>query len=324
MVVPLHVKSISSIHMMHTGNIFNIQKYSPFNTLIFIQPLLIIIISSTCIILIGLLLSLKECFIILGIIIGFSVGYMYSTKIGGWIYVYLISFPFSIVMFFGMLLLPFSSRWLVMKGRIIDAKNSVQFISKDYNEIELHNIREIVNKIKNKRTVKNHDKNIPNNQTNKNIIQNDYQKNVINFQNTNQNDSNQNNNKNNKNHSKNNKENYKHNQIFLYSPTIYPALVTGLGLVIFQQISGQPSSLYYIDSIFKDIGLSTFVSIYVSLFQLTSTLFTAVIVDKQGRKMMLFVGCFMMAVSLFSIGTAFLFPYSNNAKCNTFLTPGGK
>lgn len=51
----------------------------------------------------------------------------------------------------------------------------------------------------------------------------------------------------------------------LSAPTIYPALLAGVGLVFLQQVTGQPSVLYYADSIFEDIGLDTAASIGVSV-----------------------------------------------------------
>ena len=59
----------------------------------------------------GLLVSLKEAFIVLGMVLGYAIGYSNSTKVGGWRYTYSSSIPFSIAMFMGMTYLPYSARW---------------------------------------------------------------------------------------------------------------------------------------------------------------------------------------------------------------------
>ena len=104
----------------------------------------------------------------------------------------------------------------------------------------------------------------------------------------------------------------------LSAPAVFPALVAGVGLVFFQQVTGQPSVLYYADSIFEDVGLSTFASILVSLFKLVATLFATFTVDSHGRKLLLYIGCSLMLVALVALGTAFLFPYTSMAQCNSF------
>lgn len=88
--------------------------------------------------------------------------------------------------------------------------------------------------------------------------------------------------------------------------------------MFFQQVTGQPSVLYYADSIFEDVGLSTFASILVSLFKLVATLFATFTVDSHGRKLLLYIGCSLMLVALVALGTAFLFPYTSMSQCNSF------
>ena len=104
----------------------------------------------------------------------------------------------------------------------------------------------------------------------------------------------------------------------LTAPSVWPALVAGVGLVFFQQVTGRPSVLYYADSIFEDVGMSTFASILVSVFKLIATLFATFTVDKHGRKLLLFIGCGLMLVALFALGTAFLFPYMSDSDCNAY------
>ena len=82
------------------------------------------------------------------------------------------------------------------------------------------------------------------------------------------------------------------------TPQTYPALLAGLGLVLFQQFTGQPSVLYYIDELFQAQGISTFFSVIVSLWKLVGTLGATFTVDNYGRKLLLHVGCAVMLLGL--------------------------
>jgi len=91
----------------------------------------------------------------------------------------------------------------------------------------------------------------------------------------------------------------------------YPTpLLIGCGLVFLQQITGQPSVLYFATNIFKDAGFgnsAALSSVGVGLVKLLATLFTVWRVDQYGRRFLLFSGLAMMTVALAMIGTAFLF-----------------
>jgi len=91
----------------------------------------------------------------------------------------------------------------------------------------------------------------------------------------------------------------------------YPRpLLIGCGMVFLQQITGQPSVLYFATNIFKDAGLDSSAalnSVGVGFVKLIATLFTVWRVDKYGRRFLLFVGITMMAISLAFLGTAFIF-----------------
>ena len=219
-------------------------------------------------VLIGLLVSLKEAFIVLGMVLGYAIGYTVSTYRGGWRYTYACSVPFAILMFLGMSYLPYSARWLALKGRIDEARQSLKFVTPNLPESELEAVKEAA------------DKAIA--ATGKISLTDDYRR--------------------------------------LTSPTVFPALVAGVGLVFFQQVTGQPSVLYYADSLFNDVGLSTFASILVSLFKLVATLVATFTVDTQGRKLLLYIGCSLMLLALLMLGTAFLFPYTSSTQCNTYVS----
>ena len=204
----------------------------------------------------------------LGMVIGYSMGYAVSTYEGGWRYTYALSIPFSVMMFLGMSYLPYSARWLALKGRMREARQSLQFVTPNLPESEIEAIREAAEKAANA--------------TNKASFVDDYRR--------------------------------------LTSPTVFPAMVAGVGLVFFQQVTGQPSVLYYADSLFKDVGLSSYSSILVSLFKLVATLVATFTVDRQGRKLLLYIGCSLMLLALLMLGSAFLTPYSSEAVCNTYVS----
>jgi len=79
------------------------------------------------------------------------------------------------------------------------------------------------------------------------------------------------------------------------------ALVAGLGLVLLQQVTGQPSVLYYQNDILVQVGFgenAALASLGVSVAKLLATLCTVVTVDKFGRRPLLFVGISMMLAAL--------------------------
>mmetsp|Transcript_20485 Transcript_20485/g.37249 ORF Transcript_20485/g.37249 Transcript_20485/m.37249 type:complete len:520 (-) Transcript_20485:58-1617(-) len=91
----------------------------------------------------------------------------------------------------------------------------------------------------------------------------------------------------------------------------YPLpLIIGCGLVFLQQITGQPSVLYFATNIFRSAGFgesAALSSVGLGLVKLLATVFCVQFVDKYGRRFLLFIGIGMMAISLAVIGSAFLF-----------------
>ncbi|KAF3454652.1 hypothetical protein FNV43_RR05100 [Rhamnella rubrinervis] len=72
----------------------------------------------------GTLVSLKELFIVLGILLGYFVGSFQINVVGGWRYMYGVSAPIALLMGIGMWLLPPSPRWLLL--RAVQGKGSIQ------------------------------------------------------------------------------------------------------------------------------------------------------------------------------------------------------
>lgn len=94
----------------------------------------------------------------------------------------------------------------------------------------------------------------------------------------------------------------------LLQPSLRLALLVGIGLSVFQQITGINAILYYAPEIFKSFGSNTDSSLLqTSLLGVVNMIFTIVaiyLVDKLGRKPLLYIGSAGMFVSLAIVGIA--------------------
>jgi MFS family permease len=72
----------------------------------------------------GTLISLKELFIVLGILTGYLVGSLEIDVVGGWRYMFGFGAPLAVIMAIGMWNLPPSPRWLLL--RAVQGKASVE------------------------------------------------------------------------------------------------------------------------------------------------------------------------------------------------------
>jgi sugar porter (SP) family MFS transporter len=94
----------------------------------------------------------------------------------------------------------------------------------------------------------------------------------------------------------------------------YP-LIVGLGLAIFQQITGVNTIIYYAPTIFQFAGLSSATAAIaattgVGLANFVVTAIALVLVDRVGRRPLLLVGIAGMVVSLVILGAGFYFASS--------------
>lgn len=77
----------------------------------------------------GVLISLKEAAIVLGILLGYLIGFLFSSVNGGWAYTFGMAMIFAAIMFFGSyFLLVESTRFLYLKGKVAQAKESMEWI----------------------------------------------------------------------------------------------------------------------------------------------------------------------------------------------------
>ena len=84
----------------------------------------------------------------------------------------------------------------------------------------------------------------------------------------------------------------------IWDPSGRASLLAGVGLIVLQQVTGQPSVLSYATPIFKDFGLADSASVLLAAFKLAATLCAVATVDRFGRKSLLYVGCTLMLMAL--------------------------
>src|SRR3712207_3299223 len=89
----------------------------------------------------------------------------------------------------------------------------------------------------------------------------------------------------------------------LLSPYVRPALIIGLGLAIFQQITGINTVIYYAPTILQSVGFSeggaiAATALGVGVVNVGFTILAVRIIDRAGRRPLLIVGLIGMVVSL--------------------------
>lgn len=216
----------------------------------------------------GQLISLKEFFIVLGMVAGYGIGSLLVDTVAGWRYMYGASTPLAVVMGIGMWWLPPSPRWILLcaiqgKGNMQDLKETaVQSLCRLRGEAIGDTAPTQVEEILSELTFVGEEKEASLGE--------------------------------------------------MFRGKCLKALTIGAGLVLFQQITGQPSVLYYAASIFQSAGFSaasdaTRVSILLGFFKLIMTGTAVLAVDRLGRRPLLLGGVSGMIISLFLLGSYYLF-----------------
>jgi SP family xylose:H+ symportor-like MFS transporter len=94
--------------------------------------------------------------------------------------------------------------------------------------------------------------------------------------------------------------------IYLFKKTALLALFIGIGLSIFQQVTGINAIMYYAPKIFESFGsgrnASLFQNIFVGGVNFIFTIVAIYTIDRFGRKPLLIIGVIGMIVSLFIVG----------------------
>ncbi|CAM8988714.1 unnamed protein product [Rhodiola kirilowii] len=216
----------------------------------------------------GRLVSLKEFFIVLGMVAGYGIGSLLVDVVSGWRYMYGASMPVAVIMGLGMWWLPASPRWVLLcaiqgKGNPEDLKQTAIFcLCKLRGDAIGDSAPEQVNEILIELSQVGEDKPVTFGE--------------------------------------------------LFTGKCLKALTIGGGLVLFQQITGQPSVLYYAASILQTAGFSaaedaTRVSILLGLLKLIMTGVAVLVIDRLGRRPLLLGGVSGITLSLFLLGSYYLF-----------------
>ncbi|KAL8216568.1 hypothetical protein R6Q57_023405 [Mikania cordata] len=217
----------------------------------------------------GRLISLKEFFIVMGMVLGYVVGSLLVDIISGWRYMYATVIPFAVVMGTGMWWLPASPRWILL--RAIQGKGDMQEL-KGYAIYCLRRLR---------------GETTDNNSATQEVEDILSELSYI-------------------------SEEGEATLGEMFQGKCLKALIIGAGLVLFQQITGQPSVLYYAASIFQTAGFSaasdaTRASILLGLLKLLMTGVAVLAVDKLGRRPLLIGGVSGIIVALFLMGSFYTY-----------------
>eukprot|EP00250_Pteridium_aquilinum_P034510 c7681_g2_i1 orf=130-1323(+) len=221
----------------------------------------------------GTLISMKEVFIVLGMLLGYLVGYLAVDTVGGWRIVYGVAGPIALIMAVGVWWLPPSPRWILLCAR--KGKEAMDVAE----EKAAASIRRLRGK-----------------DVDEDVVSHQMQETLQSLQLVN--------------------EEVSLSEIF--KGTSLKALVIGCGLVLFQQITGQPSVLYYAASIFQSAGFSaasdaTRVSVILGVFKVLMTLVAVWKVDKLGRRPLLIGGVSGLIFSLLLLALYYAFVQSASA-----------
>jgi len=235
----------------------------------------------------GTLVSLKEASIVVGIAVGYGVGFGLSKTKHGWQFTYGVSAPAALVLWFGAtFLLPPSARWLALRGDTKAATESLAFVYTDKNAVRVAAAE-----------LRREDDDDDHETTDGGVYDGDDDSEapppVSSTRSQQQQEEND------------EEQPQKQRPPSLWEPRYRRALVAGLGVVLLQQFTGQPSVLYYASSIFEEAGIGAIASVFVGLFKLVATLGAVATVDKRGRRRLLFEGTGVMFVALVGLALAF-------------------
>lgn len=97
----------------------------------------------------------------------------------------------------------------------------------------------------------------------------------------------------------------------LFAPGIFRAVMIGVGIAILGQFMGVNAVLYYGPTIFENAGLSggdsLFYQVLVGLVNMLTTVLALMIIDRVGRKKLVYYGVSGMIGSLLLIGLYFMY-----------------
>lgn len=105
---------------------------------------------------------------------------------------------------------------------------------------------------------------------------------------------------------------------YMLRPPVSRALVTGMGLFLIQQFVGINSVMYYAPSLFREAGMKSpdtaiLATVSVGVVNVLATFIAVWLIDRAGRKPLLYAGLAGMLVSLTAIGGVFALGDSGGA-----------
>jgi len=105
----------------------------------------------------------------------------------------------------------------------------------------------------------------------------------------------------------------------LFSPAVRPALTVGIGLAVFQQITGINTVIYYAPTILLSAGISSasgaiLATAGIGFVNVVMTLVSMWLIDRIGRRPLLLTGTAGIIITLGILGFAFLTPTSGLAQ----------
>lgn len=211
----------------------------------------------------GLLISLKEAFIVGGILAGYAASFVFVEQVGGWRWMYGLAAAPAALLAVGMAGLPESPRWLLLSGAGPAAATAA--------------LRKAKGRVASDSAV----------QAEVDDIMEAMAASPLSTANG--------------------------GGAFDFSELLRPRyrrpLAIGMSLMLFQQITGQPSVLYYAAKIFQAAGFAgaeeaTGVSLVLGFFKLVMTGVAVATVDSWGRRPLLLYGVSGIVLSLLLLGTA--------------------
>ncbi|NXI67931.1 GTR10 protein, partial [Anseranas semipalmata] len=122
-------------------------------------------------------------------------------------------------------------------------------------------------------------------------------------------------------------KNYSFLDLFRTRDNMRRRTLVGLGLVLFQQFTGQPNVLGYASKIFHSVGFQSnssaiLASVGLGAIKVVATLVAMAFADKAGRRVLLIAGCVVMAVSVTTIGlTSCIVPLAMARDCAAAADP---
>ncbi|XP_076832235.1 solute carrier family 2, facilitated glucose transporter member 10 isoform X2 [Brachyhypopomus gauderio] len=103
------------------------------------------------------------------------------------------------------------------------------------------------------------------------------------------------------------KKQYSVLQLFHHKDNMCTRTIIGIGLVLFQQFTGQPNVLFYASTIFQSVGFKSnasavLASVGLGIVKVIATMVAMICADKVGRRPLLISGCLVMSIGLILIG----------------------